>query len=123
MFAMLLAMTSTLSSWAIIPVAAVFSARMASVLAYSFVCACSRRRAVIRRAATCVVSARHGGELLDGVLVQVALVLQQQGDLRVGARELDQARDFDHAVDVRLLDRALDQRRRGVGQCHDAGRR
>src|SRR6202020_2251237 len=105
MLAMLLAMTSTLSSWAIIPVAAVLSARMVLLLA------------------CLVTSARHSSELGNGVLAQVARVRQQRGDLRVGARDLDQARDRDHAVDVRLLDRALDQLRVGIGRRRDAGRR
>src|ERR1700722_20317509 len=105
MLAMLLAMTSTLSSWAIIPVAAVWSARM------------------VRLLACLVASARYSSELGNGVLAQIAGVRQQRGDLRVGARDLDQARDRDHAVDVRLLDRALDQLRVGMGRRRDAGRR
>src|SRR5579883_2080970 len=108
MLAMLLAMTSTLSSWAIIPVAAVLSARIVRVLVYS---------------ATSARSRRHVGELGNGVLVQVALVRQQLGDLRVGARDLDQARDLDDAADVRLLDRALDQLGVGIRRRGDAGRR
>src|SRR5215469_11273436 len=98
MLAMLLAMTSTLSSWAIMPVAAVFIARMA------------------RSPDTQPKSARNAGELMDGVLVQVALLLEQRRDLLVGARHLDQARHLDHAVHVRLLDRSLHQRGGGVGR-------
>src|SRR5690242_9146479 len=96
MLAMLLAMTSTLSSWAIIPVAAVLSARMARL--------------------PTLYSARHVGELLDGLLVQIALRLQQRGDLLVGARDRDQAGHLDDAVHVRFLDGALHDLGRGVGR-------
>src|ERR1700687_4376940 len=103
MLAMLLAMTSTLSSWAIMPVAAVCSARMAWF------------------SGSQVVSGRDIGELLDGVLAHFALLLEQGGDLLIGARDLDQARHLDHAVHVRLFDRALLQPGRGVGRRRDAG--
>src|ERR1051326_7901626 len=105
MLAMLLAMTSMFCSWANMPVAAELSARMALVSAAQ------------------VRSGRHCGELVDRVLVQVALLLQQRGGLLVGARDLDHAGDLDHAVDVRFLDRALHQARGRVGGGAAARRR
>src|SRR5437879_6480445 len=104
MLAILLAMTWTLSSWAIMPVAAVCSARM--------VCFPDAQ----------VASARNFGELLDGILVKIALLLEQQTDLGIGARDLDQAGHLDDAVDVRFLGCALDQAGLGVGHRRDAGR-
>src|SRR5215468_8585620 len=89
MLAMLLEMTWTLSSWAIIPVAAVLSARMwwspDSVLALR----------------------RNFGEPVDGVALHVAGLLQYAGDRRVGARDLHHARHLDHAAHIRLLEIAL----------------
>src|SRR5258707_69180 len=104
MLAMLLAMTWTLSSWAIIPVAAVCSARM--------VCFPDAQ----------VASARNFGELLDGILVKIALLLEEQADLAIGAGDLDQPGHLDDAVDVRFLGRALDQAGLGVRHGGDAGR-
>src|SRR5215471_14477753 len=86
MLAMLLEITWTLSSWAIIPVAAVWSARM-----------------MIASQAL----GRDFGELLDRAAPQVAELLQHGGDLRIGARDLDHARHLDHRLHVRLLDRSL----------------
>src|SRR5258705_4973789 len=104
MLAMLLAMTWTLSSWAIIPVAAVCSARM--------VCFPDAQ----------VASARNFGELLDGILVKIALLLEEQADLAIGAGDLDQPGHLDDAVDVRFLGRALDQAGLGVRHGGDARR-
>src|SRR5690348_3015562 len=106
MLAMLLAMTSMLSSWANMPVAAELSARMVRV-----------------SAAQAVLRVRHLGELLDGLLVQFALLLEQRRHLLIGARDLDHAGDLDHRVDVRLLEHALLDLRGGVGRGGDAGRR
>src|SRR5258705_8270457 len=103
MLAMLLAMTWTLSSWAIIPVAAVCSARM--------VCFPDAQ----------VASARNFGELLDGILVKIALLLEEQADLAIGAGDLDQPGHLDDAGDVRFLGRALDQA--GLGVRHGGGAR
>src|SRR5258708_8241649 len=91
MLAMLLAMTWTLSSWAIIPVAAVCNARM--------VCFPDAHAA----------SARNFGELLDGILVKIALLLEEQADLGIGAGDLDHPSPLVDPVDVRLLALALDQ--------------
>src|SRR3979409_70136 len=105
MLAMLLAMTWTLSSWAIIPVAAVCSARM--------VCFPDAQ----------VASARNFGELLDGILVKMPFLLQEEAArVGIGARDLDQPGHLDDAVDVRFLGRALDQAGLGVRHGGDAGR-
>src|SRR5262245_21571423 len=96
MFAMLLEMTWTLSSWAIMPVAAVCRARIVS----------SPR---IPGA-----SGRHFGQPLDRLAAQVAVLLQHPGDRLVGAGDLDQAVHLDHGAHVRLLDCALGDRRIGV---------
>src|SRR5262245_55579170 len=88
MLAMLFEMTWTLSSWAIIPVDAVCIARM-------FFISWSRP------------SVRHFGELLDRRPANVAMLLDQRGDLGVGARQFDHARHLDHAAHVGFLDRAL----------------
>src|SRR5258708_32864349 len=104
MLAMLLAMTWTLSSWAIIPVAAVCSARM--------VCFPDAQ----------VASARNFGELLDGILVKISLLLEEQADLAIGAGDLDQPGHLDDAVDVRFFGRALDQAGLGVRHGGDARR-
>src|SRR5215475_5925320 len=103
MLAMLLEITWTLSSWAIIPVAAVWSARM-----------------MIASQAL----GRDFGELLDRAAPQVAELLQHGGDLRVGPRHLDHARHLDHGVHVRLLDRTLRYARGGAGilRCHASRR-
>src|SRR5690348_4581848 len=102
MLAMLLAMTWTLSSWAIIPVAAVLSARIA------------------RSPRSQPTSARNIREFMDRVLVQIALLLKEVRDLLVGARNLDQPRHLDHAVHVRFFRHALHELRFGVGRGRDA---
>src|SRR6185312_11854520 len=91
MLARLLEMTWTLSSMAIIPVAAVESARI-GVSPFSI---------------------RHVGELVDRLLTLVALLLQHRGDLRVGAGDLDHPRHLADAAHVRFLDRTLHDRRLG----------
>src|SRR5438132_3373841 len=103
MLAILLEMTWTLSSWAIIPVAAVCSARMENPPDPG--------------------SARNFGELVDGVAAHVALLLQERRDLRVSARDFDHARHFDDAAHVRLLDRTLHDARSGRRLRGDAVRR
>src|SRR3954453_471260 len=88
MLAILFDITWTLSSCAIMPVAAVWRARMAVFLAQ----------------ALCV---RDFGELLDRRAPHVALLLQDAGDLGVGACHLDHARHLDDAAHVRFFDIAL----------------
>ena len=58
---------------------------------------------------------RNVGEFLDRRFVQVALLLQQRRDLRVGARDLDHAAHLGHRVDVGFLDETLPHRGFGVG--------
>src|SRR3989442_15768845 len=86
MFAMLLEMTWTLSSWAIIPVAAVCNARM-TYLSLGL--------------------GRNFGEALDRVAAHIVLLLQDVGDFGIGARQFDHARHLDDRAHVRFLDRAL----------------
>src|SRR5665647_2271426 len=95
--AMLLEMTWTFSSWAAIPVAAVYKARMGQVSL-----------------------GRNVGELLDGGLVEIALLLQQGRHLGVGAGHLDHAAHFHDRVDVGLFDESLAQLRGRVGLRRDA---
>src|SRR5690606_39178584 len=86
MFAMLLEMTWTLSSWAIIPVAAVCSARMVMLPQ---------------------ASGRDVGQPLDRGAAQFGLLLQHARDVGVGAGEFDHAGHLDNGANVRELERAL----------------
>src|ERR1043166_8581265 len=65
----------------------------------------------------------HVGELLDRVLVKVAAALEEVGDHRVGAADLDHARHFDDRADIRLLERALHDFEFGARAGRHAGRR
>src|SRR4029450_11360155 len=120
MLAILLEITWTFSSWAIIPVAAVWSARMMIASQTYAGTSASFSTALRRRWGEC----GSVGELLDRAAPQVPELLQHGGDLRVGSRHLDHARHLDHGVHVRLLDRALRHTRGGarILRCH-AGRR
>src|SRR5215472_12018121 len=89
MFAMLLAITWTFSSCAAIPVAAMYKART--------LCSPVDRLS------------GHVSQLLNRGLVQVALRLQEIGDLGVAAGDLDQARHFNDPADVGFFDVALHQ--------------
>src|SRR6266545_590349 len=87
MLAILLEMTWTLSSWAIMPVAAVWSARMDYISRFLI---------------------WNLGQLLDRAAALIVVLLEDAGDVGVGARHLDHARHLDDAAHVRLLERALD---------------
>src|SRR5688572_20144461 len=104
MLAILFEMTWTLSSWAIIPVAAVASARIPrSPQSFRLSMIVLRDRFAVFEAC----SRRNFRELLDGIALQLVLLMNDVGDLGVGARELDHARHLDHRAHVRFLDRAL----------------
>src|SRR5437764_8728464 len=87
MLAILFEMTWTLSSCAAIPEAAMSSARM------------------VVSPDLCL--GRNGGELVERLGPLGALLLQDVGDLRIGAGDVDHARHFGDGAHVRLLDRAL----------------
>src|SRR5580700_108325 len=107
MLAMLPAMTWTWRSMAAIPVAAVSSARM-----------------LRSPQSPEELTGRLLRQLLQRVAALIALLLQDGGDVAVTAGDLNHARHLGDGIDVRFLERALDdagvgRRRTGI----DAGRR
>src|SRR5271155_604933 len=102
MLAILPAMTWTCRSMAAIPVAAVSSARILR----------SPDPQALR-------ASRRLRQLRQCVAALIALLLKNVGNIAVAAGELDHARHFADAVDVRFFDRALHHavaggRRRGI---------
>src|SRR5580658_9737983 len=97
MLAILPAMTWTLRSMAAIPVAAVSSARMLRSPQSSE-----------------ELTGRLLRQLLQRVAALVALLLQDGGDVAVAAGNLNHARHLGDGVDVRFLERALDDA--GIGR-------
>src|SRR6201999_1046635 len=61
------------------------------------------------------LSAWNVGELLDRGFVQIALLLQQRRDCRVGARDFHHAAHFRDGVDVGLFEETLADHGFGVG--------
>src|SRR6202451_1566567 len=107
MLAMLPAITWTWRSMAAIPVAAVSSARM-----------------LRSPQSPEELTGRLLRQLLQRVAALIALLLQDGGDVAVAAGNLNHARHLGDGIDVRFLERALDdagigRRRTGI----DAGRR
>src|ERR1700730_4330378 len=102
MLAMLFEMTWTLRSCAAIPDAAMSSARM-MMFPYRAAFSDGEAHSTVPECAL----GRNGGELLERGGALGVLLLQEVGDLLVGAGDLDHARHLGHRAHVRLLDGAL----------------